>query len=656
MSSGMSEAALLRRELQYVWKLVAVIMDAWLDQSMMFIDMIMNLKSKLAEKDKRIEELEAKLKDVTRQLRIHENCNNPDRNTLTAKKRQEHRKKLQETTNVDDNVAVGAAGNIIISGGVKKRGGQKGREGTSSTLQPDRSLDAWYAPELCVLCKRTDIIHLRPDWKRILEARECRGLLCHMEISVPALCLQCGIIIFPQTPSIPGTACGPHLRELMTNMHEAAAPVYGIKKMLDSNHGITIRESTASKCISAMSKHAENGALWEKAPDDMIAAAEAAYGISNTKIMPEAHSEPPVAGPAQLPETIPLPKQDREDSPPPNTLPVLYVAPDTHQQPDNPPPLLCQITELLSMAPYVMFDESVVKVAGLQEVALAALAPNIAAIIRITDNKRKETIRYEFQTLLHLPLLGDMYLAGNSFESDMSTCRVHVWRKGENLAVIHGIDSPEQTYSAMHLGIYRQGNDAASRILQMAGGPLESICEVAGVMRKIPGLEEYVTQATQTLTDQINKLIYAYRYGEVSDPESRKFATSLENALPYMFTFLQHPGMKGHTNDIETLIKSRIVRPRRMQVSLPDWAAAKNKANLQTIHANAAIWGVSSGQIVSGCRGDWTRPQPKTNMIMSPPTPSTRYACTPTVAADPAIQAHETVAVPRGNTFKAVTA
>ena len=114
------------------------------------------------------------------------------------------------------------------------------------------------------------------------------------------------------------------------------------------------------------------------------------------------------------------------------------------------------------MAPYVMFDESVVKVAGNREAALVVLALGIATIIRITDNKRKETIRYKFQTLLHLPLLADMYLAGNIFESDTSTCRVHVWRK---MAVIHGIDSPEQTYSAIHLEIYKQDNDAASHIL-----------------------------------------------------------------------------------------------------------------------------------------------------------------------------------------------
>ena len=268
-------------------------------------------------------------------------------------------------------------------------------------------------------------------------------------------------------------------------------------------------------------------------------------------------------------------------------------------------------------------------------------------------------MRYVFQSILGTPLQADMYLAGNSFNGDIQTCRSHVWRRGESLAVAHGIDSPEQTYSAEHLEIYRRAKHAAARITEAAGGPLTSICQVGYALRAVPGLEVSAEQEIDCLTTEMGRLIAAYRYGEVSDEETRKYADSLENALPYMFGFVRHPGMSGHTNEIELLIKRRVVLPRKMQGGLPDWTAARTQANLQTIHANAAIWGIPSGRLVSGSRGSWQRPPAKDAAVFSPPPPLQRTRAAPgraAPAADPAIQASPPLPPPRGRHVKAAAA
>ena len=111
------------------------------------------------------------------------------------------------------------------------------------------------------------------------------------------------------------------------------------------------------------------------------------------------------------------------------------------------------------------------------------------------------------------------------------------------------------------------------------------------------------------MAGDIRRIIHAYRHGEVTDCETRRFADTLENALPYMPTFISHPGMPGHTNHAELLIRRYVVSPRNMHRALPDWKAAETLSALQTIHANAHIRGVFPGDIVAANRGRWQLPE-----------------------------------------------
>ena len=96
-----------------------------------------------------------------------------------------------------------------------------------------------------------------------------------------------------------------------------------------------------------------------------------------------------------------------------------------------------------------------------------------------------------------------------------------------------------------------------------------------------------------------------YRYGDVSSEESRKFADALENAAPYMGTFIGHPGMAGNTNAVEGIIRRYNVKPRNIQRILPDWSGARTLEMLQTIHATCDIRGTISGDVVAGRCGCW---------------------------------------------------
>ncbi len=706
-SATARENKILRDKLAHMWKFVNVIMEAWGEQAAMFIDEIKRLEGKVESLKTYCDELKEQLQDAKRLLAMHENYNNPDRGTKTAHDRQKHRQALRVESEENVQCAMDVEKEKSSrKSGLRHRGGQPGSKGMSCGLKPDRKLDDLCAPETCVRCGRTDIIHLGFLWKMVLEIREYGDRFCtdpgpfenpkemvenlhmngalfaYMEASVPAICLQCEVIIYPETPSIPGSSCGPILREKIMNLHGQVPPVQRIHNILAANHHTEIGTGTISKCLKAISQHATHDCLWVKAPRDMIEDVKAAYGTDTKNsetstnemvayteqddngtetIIMTAHSEPPVAMFCQQPAAAKPPKLKSEDSPLPEMAPVPDTIPDTHMH-SVLPPLFTQIYEMITMAPNIMWDESNAKVAGHRRQTLVLLCPGIATLIKITDSKSKNLIQYMFPDLLGRPLQADMYLAGNAFDGDIQTCRVHLWRRGESLAVLHGIHSPEQTYSEEHLNIFRLSKRAGERITQLAGGPLTSICEVDSVIRAIPGLSQTISDEVDVLNTRMLKLIDAYRYGEVSDEDTRKYATSLENALPYMFTFLWHPGMQGHTNDIERLIKKCNVLPRKMQGGLPDWTAAKTQANLQTIHANSALWGVFSGQLVSGYRGSWKPPPSNSITIMSPssspsqrPRPHVTEKCI-TKSSDPLIQAHDLICIPKSQNVKVAAA
>ena len=140
----------------------------------------------------------------------------------------------------------------------------------------------------------------------------------------------------------------------------------------------------------------------------------------------------------------------------------------------------------------------------------------------------------------------------------------------------------------------------------MAGGPDRSACDTGRALRTVPGLADRAEDAAARLTAAMERIISAYRTGKVTNrADCLAVATAIENALPYMTTFLFNPGMPNNTNRCERLVRGRWVAPRNAQHSLPDWMAALTQGTMQTLHANAFINGIAPGDIVSGRRGSW---------------------------------------------------
>ncbi len=146
----------------------------------------------------------------------------------------------------------------------------------------------------------------------------------------------------------------------------------------------------------------------------------------------------------------------------------------------------------------------------------------------------------------------------------------------------------------MMRGIYHDAKAAAARTLEMAG-------DIGAAVRTVPGLAEHVESSRSDLLKRLGKVAHAYRNGAVSDDASREFAGTLENAMPYLLTFIGHPGMEGSTNACERTIRGYVVRPRNIQRILPNRRAAENLATLQTIHATCAKRGMFSGDAVTAC-------------------------------------------------------
>ena len=469
----------------------------------------------------------------------------------------------------------------------REEGARPGSPGVASTYRPDPDMTVEYVQEQCGKCGRTDTAPGRTIRKVVLDLGECGRVIRYLEKATPAFCRHCSALTWPATESIPGIWAGPNLRRIIMNLHAVTPTVRGICYILSSNHNVTLSEGAVSNCLSAMARHIRKGSLVEAIRGDDPA----------SEPLPAA-SEPPEAA---------LPDGDGDGRP---NQPSRFDPGEV--------PLLNRMEEEASMSAYVEFDESRVNVAGSREMALVLLTSTLV-ITRIATNRAGDTIERLFWMVLDRPLVAGSYRGGGAFRGDYQTCFVHVWRKAESLAIEHGIDSPEQTYSQMLLDIYYAAKEAAAAVTEMAGGPTDSACQIGLPTRVVPGLADLVASSQARMADDLSKVIQAYRHLEVSHPETRKLAGTLERAAPYMPVFIGHPGMPGNTNNVERTIRGYTVRPRNIQRILPDWEAARTLEMLQSVHATCRIRGIFSGDVVAGRRGCWAFGSGKPPPVPGPP-------------------------------------
>ncbi len=557
-----SEKLILQTELRRAWGVA----DCLIGVVATCLGLVDSLRGRLAQKTRENDDLKKEIVKLKRMLSVHESWNHSSREAvLFAKKRKEFQRRAGAGTGGDGGEEDGSA-----SPDGKRCGHQPGTEGVSHGHKPTETKT--YRADMCKNCSSTDTQPEGMYWKIVLDLTRCDGnnnMVCHVEETVPAYCTRCGTVTHPETGTIAGSSLGPGLRRIIANIHEVVPSVRSIQRLLASNHGVTLSTGCISNCLSGVTKRAK-GNCPETTPG---------------------HAETPLVskGPLSL-----LPPSPADCGPYDPSRDAVWSGMATQ-------PLVRQIEEKISMAPCVQIDESRKNIGGRQAQALV-LDTEHAVLIRIEKDKSRKTMEGAFWMALNRPFVADMYRGGCAFAGEFQSCFVHVNRKSEGLAIRHGIDSFEYVLYVMMRGIYHDAKAAAARTLEMAGGQaVQSACDIGAAVRTVPGLAEHVESSRSDLLKRLGKVAHAYRNGAVSDDASREFAGTLENAMPYLLTFIGHPGMEGSTNACERTIRGYVVRPRNIQRILPNRRAADNLATLQTIHATCAKRGIFSGDAVTAC-------------------------------------------------------
>ena len=292
------QVALLRGELNRVWAIVDSIkreVDVWRKKAE-------ELAKERDDERQRNASLEAELKDVKRQLAVHENYNNPSSKAiLFAKKRKAYRNIIRDarergdangtlpdmpaipdTTKNSKNDMVECVpecaryskdqpyghgskgcGTARVVRSSKKRGAQFGSKGISIEYKLDKSLTKVRTAKQCALCGR-GVVLTYPIPKQIIDLKECEEVIHYTEICIPGYCQVCDVISYPATDAIAGTAAGPRLRRIIVNLHMEIPSISSIMNILQSNHNTTVSQGFISNCLSAVVRHAREGGLWEE--------------------------------------------------------------------------------------------------------------------------------------------------------------------------------------------------------------------------------------------------------------------------------------------------------------------------------------------------------------------------------------------------------
>ena len=225
--------------------------------------------------------------------------------------------------------------------------------------------------------------------------------VCYTETITYAECHFCNVRTYPEgIHTIPSTSFGPNFREVLLDFHRMTTAVRSIRYGLDTM-GALASTGAISKCLRAISEYAEHGRIREIPP------------------LPE-----PEEADVLLTGSAPIVGcGDKRD-----------VSPDHIRTSLDTPPVMTQITDMITMAPYVEFDESASRVEGKRWEALVAYTRR-AVLIKIKPSRSKVTIQTEFWWILKRPAGADMYRAGNALKGPFQTCIVHIGRKIEFWAV-----------------------------------------------------------------------------------------------------------------------------------------------------------------------------------------------------------------------------
>ena len=554
---GQSEAALLRAELIRVWGVAGSLERLAADIYETAGAAISSMAADLEDARNGIVERDRRVSDLERQLAVHERWDRDGRKDGNAP---------QEMTRAEYRLASDrfeAAKNGGDPGSIKKRkpGAQPGHRGRASRDRPEETIP--FRPEMCRCCGRTDLEVVLVIRKRVLDLAEARRkTVLMMYVMRIGRCPGCGALSPPDTDAIPGTSLGPRLRATIQAYERAHNTEQDMRLMLAEIEGVILSTGTISGCITAMADYLDGPVLSIPDEEPMILDPEDLRGYRC-----------PVAPPRDIPDT----EYHRQDA--------ILTQRSSLWISSQPQPAIVRIVERASMDPHVRTDETGHRVGpdGVQ----ASVAETLHTTqVRIIPHRDAPTLRRIWGWMEDRPAMRDGTTGYEWHRGDLSRCNVHLLRDAEDSSKENGLGSIQYDRHRMMLPIYRDAKAVRMQVERMAGGPIRCASHL-GIIRRIPGLSEFVETRIGRLAERVQMIIESFPDDGVS--------TTISNAAPHMFSAIRIPGMPLHNNGTERTIRDMLVVDRR-RVRFPDWRGARNFSILRTFAATCEKNGISAYQ------------------------------------------------------------
>ena len=247
-----------------------------------------------------------------------------------------------------------------------------------------------------------------------------------------------------------------------------------------------------------------------------------------------------------------------------------------------PLPVMAQIIERANMDPWAAINETINKI-GSEAVFSPVSVTSHTVRVRTVHSKDAATLRDTRDWMMHRPAMRDGTTGFAWQKWRLSGRMAHLLRKSEDFAMQKGLSSREHAWHTGFQETCGEYKDAMRRVAERAGGTLTCASHL-GRIRKIPGLYDFAKEAISKLRGRGNVIIESFPHDS--------FTTALKNALLYAFNSVLVPGLSGHNNGSEGVVRTYLV-PDRNRYTFVNEKAAYNQSILKTFAATCRKNGAS---------------------------------------------------------------
>ena len=550
------------------------------DKSVRFLARCMqNLRGMIAKKD-------AEIASLKRQLAIYTNCDSPSgKDPFGYEKDKRFRKEMDssdDTKGTDEEPSGTKQPNV--------GGGQPGHVGKSHNMKPECMVT--YKETMCEHCGRATLEYLKPINKPVLYTGTDKEKHAYMAIVTFGWCDICGDVTDPAPHLVWGSSMSEDVRATIIQYKSNPLGRSSIQENLEVLHGFPISAGAISNVFTAQSNSLEGRVL----PNSVAAFVKAKREASrerDARLLP-AYTDNTVTTPVSIDNNVeqkPTTKKELRaaernvpyDTTPQGVTDTRLVTTTTIHPNSRKLSFMETVREVLTMEPYMGLDETKCIVDKLWCHAIVATSPR-AVLISVRPHKNIITINWLFGGMRSRYITHDRIVIYNGFTGWHQECWLHLIRRFRRLARDNGLNSPEYARYMVILDLYRRAKDLAHNIAERVGIPTNA-AQMAACKHDISRIWHHFEPEYDSIMNGL--------HGLINDLNGQEPAGYLQRMLPRILTFVKCPGMPGHNNDPESVIRWYIVRPRHVFNALPNWRAAKNFSMLQTFAATCRKNGIS---------------------------------------------------------------